>query len=70
MKPLTLRPDRRRDRLIADELLMDEDNGSTSRCSPAMDGFLCAVISGPKLIPPRRRCAGSDADAGEQPPAC
>ena len=53
-----------------DELLMDEDNGLDQPLfSSEMDGFLCAVISGPKLIPPSEALRWIfDADTGEQLP--
>jgi uncharacterized protein len=53
-----------------DSLLMDEDNGLDQPLfASEMDGFLCAVISGPQLIPPTEALRWIfDAEAGEQTP--
>jgi uncharacterized protein len=53
-----------------DELLMGEDNGLDQPLfSSEMDGFLCAVISGPRLIPPSEALRWIfDSEAGEQLP--
>lgn len=53
-----------------EELLMAEDNGLDQPLFPTeMDGFLCAVLSGPKFIPPSQVLSWIfDSHAGEQAP--